>query len=106
MKFHTDIDTTKMDDETLIHAEKMLQNDELHAKFSEKYLRYYPLANRVLVVASIWLAALDFKVYIDAVPGEDHDEEMQEVAKTGVKLPETMARLLFPTLKEFTYDRY
>ena len=62
-----------------------------------KILDYVPLASRVIAVAverhdkpEAWTA------YIDAVNGYKHSEEVAGVAQTGDKLPEGVARILFP----------
>lgn len=53
------------------------------------------LGTRVLAVAQTrreggWCA------YIDAVPGINHESEMTGVLSLGTKLPEEIARVLFP----------
>jgi len=58
--------------------------------------KYIALASRVLAVASINVEVGDWCVYIDAVPGMNHDDEYEEVARKGAKLPERIAKLIFP----------
>jgi len=53
------------------------------------------LAKDVLVVA-ILEGVGDWSAYIGAVQGINHDVEQFEVAKFGNKLPEDIARLIFP----------
>ncbi len=53
------------------------------------------LDSKVIVVA-IEGAVKDWAAYIGAVPGDNHDKEWFDVAKHGTKLPEKVARLLFP----------
>ena len=60
------------------------------------------LARRVLVVVETrvdgtWVA------FIDAVPGENHDNEEAEVLRSGTKLQENIARLLFGYFENMPY---
>lgn len=62
------------------------------------------LARRVLVVAhgrveGTWCA------YIDAVPGQNHEREAGAVLEQGVKVPEGLARMLFPRYADIPYAR-
>jgi len=54
------------------------------------------LAQKVLIVAVSddhnWTA------YIDAVPGERHTREAEDVARAGNKLPQKLAEFLFPEM--------
>jgi hypothetical protein len=56
------------------------------------------LANRVLVVAVINDDIKDWAAFIDAVPGKNHEQEKDEVARVGSKLPYEIAKLIFPAL--------
>ena len=63
------------------------------------------LAQKVLAVLVITCCSETGKwynciVYIDAVPGENHDNEYLRVAKAGTKIPPTIASEIFPDLKE------
>ena len=63
---------------------------------------YHALASKVLVVMNTccegtWCA------YCDAVPGIRHDNEFQEVLATGDKLPERVARAIFPEMAKLPY---
>ena len=60
------------------------------------------LAPRVLVVAKTRVECA-WAAYIDAVPGRNHDEEAGEVLDYGAKLPEEVARLLFPRFEGVPY---
>lgn len=56
------------------------------------------LAQKVLVVATrrvegAWCA------YCDAVPGDSHEAELEEVCAYGSKLHEPVARALFPNIE-------
>ena len=63
----------------------------------------HPLSRRVLAVA---VRRLDgWACYIDAVPGNSHAQEQAEVAHTGAKASELVARVLFPSMKAITYAR-
>lgn len=56
------------------------------------------LAQRVLAVAVMNDDIKDFGVYVDAVPGVDHDEEQFAVALYGAKQTTDMAKAFFPHL--------
>lgn len=56
---------------------------------------YVALSRRVLAVAAQGSIG-DWAAYIDAVEGENHEEEMQRVADHGTKLPYGIAKILFP----------
>jgi hypothetical protein len=64
-----------------------------------KVIRYKALGARVLAVATVG-AVGDWSAYVDAVPGKSHEKEAEEVAGTGDKLPEDLAKFLFPDLAE------
>ena len=65
-------------------------------------ISYTALANRVIVVAVREYndkdELFDWTAYIDSVPGQNHELEYQEVARTGAKLSEHIAAVLFPHL--------
>lgn len=61
-----------------------------------KRITYLALSNKVLVVA-VEGSVGDWTAYIDAVAGQDHEEEMREVARHGAKIPKWMAKRLFPS---------
>lgn len=56
------------------------------------------MASKCIAVATI-TKGVDWAAYIDGVPGKRHDDEWPEVAKTGAKLPEDVARLIFPGIE-------
>jgi len=64
---------------------------------------YTPLASRVLVVAiegggGYWAA------YVDAVNGENHELEWENVARHGTKLSREIAEIMFPEFaREFIW---
>lgn len=58
------------------------------------------LAKDVIVAAVVNQAVGDWAVYIGAVPGIKHEDEVGIVRETGSKLPFETARLLFPALAE------
>jgi hypothetical protein len=39
-------------------------------------------------------------VYVDAVPGMDHDREFMEVVRHGTAMDERLAKLLFPDIAD------
>ena len=68
----------------------------------DKKAAYVALASRVLVAAR-WndnIPSPDWAAYIDAVPGERHSDEYEEVLRTGCKINYQIAALLFPSLDE------
>ena len=65
----------------------------------KKHLKY-ALARRVMAVASYDEEVGDWAAYIDAIPGHDHDEEWKAVLDSGIKLPQRIAEVLFPSLAE------
>lgn len=60
------------------------------------------LASKVLVVGRT-RAEGAWAAYIAAVPGANHDEEEAEAYNSGVKLPEDVARAVFPMLASVPY---
>lgn len=44
-------------------------------------------------------------VYLGVVPGMNHDNEWDAVARYGDKLPEDFARFIFPGFKDIPYAR-
>lgn len=64
--------------------------------------KYIALDYRVLVVAKEGTNH-DWSAYIGAVKGSNHDEEWQEVASNGSKLPKAVAEVLFPDFKALSY---
>lgn len=57
---------------------------------------YTQLGHRVLAVLSRGVDG--YRVYVDAVPGERHEDEWQEVAKTGDKQREPVAAAIVANL--------
>lgn len=62
------------------------------------------LAARVLAVARTRVECT-WAAYVDAVPGHDHDEEVNPVLDRGIKLDEAIARELFPVFEKIPYAR-
>ena len=62
------------------------------------------LAMKVLAVAQTRVEGA-WSAYIDAVPGMDHEAEQEAVLRHGEKLPEAVARLLFPSMEAIPYAR-
>lgn len=67
-----------------------------------KRFQHHALALRVLAVA-VEGSCGDWAAYIDAVPGNCHDEEARAVAEHGDKLRKDVAELLFPGFKDLVY---
>lgn len=65
----------------------------------ERKVEYRDLDSRVLAVA-VEGAVEDWSAYVGAVNGKNHDEEYEEVASNGSKLPQKIAELLFPDWAE------
>lgn len=78
------------------------QGDQGEAERWRPYIRWIALARRVLVVANTRIEGA-WNAYIDAVPGENHDREWEEVKSHGAKLPEQVARSLFPDFEGVPY---
>ncbi len=60
------------------------------------------LAMRVLCVAHTLLPE-HWAAYVDAVPGMQHELETEPVLRVGEKLPEDVARALFPEYAGLPY---
>lgn len=63
---------------------------------NERKINYVVLASKVLAVCVV--SKYDWTAYVDAVPGQNHENEYLAVARMGCKLPLEVAMLLFPTL--------
>ena len=72
------------------------------AKVWEPIVRRVALHRNILVVARTRIEGA-WACYIGPVPGQNHDNEMAEVFDHGNKLPEPMARYLFPSFKDIPY---
>ena len=70
------------------------------SEFEGHEIRYHPLAMKVLAVAKQGGRGDDWAAYIDAVRGDSHKKEWQEVARRGTKLPYEIAKILFPDFDE------
>ena len=66
--------------------------------------RWIALDSRVIAVA-VEGGIGDWSAYIGAVEGRNHDEEWEEVARHGTKLPREVAELLFPDFKHLVWRR-
>ena len=67
-------------------------------------IRFRALARCVLVVAKTRIEG-KWCAYVDAVPGQRHEEEIAGVLATGAKLDEAIARVLFPVFDDIPYAR-
>ena len=65
------------------------------------------LAQHVIACASLILhddgSVFEYAVYIDAVPGHDHNQEYIPVSKVGDKVGKKIAEAIFPELKGNKY---
>lgn len=68
----------------------------------EKQTEYKALAKNVLCVA-VEGSVRDWAAYIGAVAGISHSEEWHEVRDDGAKLPEEIAKILFPNFRKLRY---
>lgn len=76
-----------------------LKPGEFRPKFSTRRLH-----RQILVVAKTRMEGA-WSAYIFPVPGENHDEEAKLWQTEGVKLPENLARVMFPEFKDLKYAR-
>lgn len=76
--------------------------DEAH-KWTRR-TRSIALDWRVLAVATTRIEGM-WCAYIGSVPGEDHREEEADILKSGSKLPEDIARVIFPHFYGVPYAR-
>ena len=59
---------------------------------------YYALAIRVMAFAIANVSVGDWAAYIDAVPGKNHDKELDQLLekRMSAKLPYDIAKIIFP----------
>lgn len=69
---------------------------------SQKMVMWRVLGHRVIVVAKEGQVN-DWAAYIDAVPGQNHNNEWQQVRDHGDKISERVARVLFPEFDKLRY---
>ena len=67
-----------------------------------KRMRYTILGQNVIAVAKEG-GNNDWAAYIDAVPGISHEIEAEHVMTNGDKLPEKVARILFPEFRDLAW---
>ena len=72
------------------------------AQIWKPFVRHVALTSRVLAVMTTRVEGM-WCAYIDAVPGYDHEFEGAAVLVNGAKLDESIARVLFPPMKEIPY---
>jgi hypothetical protein len=65
-------------------------------------IRKRALAVRVLAVANTRIEGA-WCAYVDAVPGINHDHEIEDVRRRGAKLSEDLARVLFSEFQDIPY---
>ena len=61
------------------------------------------LSSQVLVVAKTRIEGA-WSAYCDAVPGISHEREQERVLLHGTKIPEEVARVLFPEFEDVPYN--
>ena len=61
-----------------------------------KIVNYTALSSKVLVVCVD--SGRDWAAYCDAVPGYNHEEELEQVSRTGSKISPRIAEILFPRM--------
>ena len=74
----------------------------MNQKLRERRVSWKALDIRVLVVAVEGYDE-DWSAYIGAVRGDSHRKEWEGVKAHGSKLPENVARLLFPGFRDLGY---
>ena len=74
---------------------------EANLDYTSRPIAMHALSQRVLTVAVKRVEG--WAAYCDAVPGENHARELHEVARTGTKLDEAIARVLFPQFVDVPY---
>lgn len=67
-----------------------------------KIIDYKALSRRVLAVA-VEGSVGDWACYIDAVPGNNHEVELEDVMRHGAKQSKKLALVLFPHMKDKPY---
>ena len=67
-------------------------------------VQYSALASRVLCAAHTRIEGT-WCAYCDAVPGASHNSEYAAVLHYGDKLPETIAKVIFPRFSDVPYAR-
>jgi hypothetical protein len=73
-------------------------------RYIKPTLTHYALDREVLAVAVPGEVG-DWAVYVGAVPGRNHGDEIQGVASEGSKLPLHLAKILFPQFDPEKYRR-
>lgn len=73
------------------------------------HYEHHALASDVLVVAVVNYnddgTPFDWAAYCGAVPGYEHDVEWNNVARTGAKIAENIAKVIFPQYAEINWRR-
>lgn len=64
----------------------------------------FPLAQHVLCVAHTRMEGA-WTAYCDHVPGDNHDREADAVLAHGEKLPEEIARIMFPQFADLPWAK-
>lgn len=72
------------------------------AKLFTPIIQRHALARNVLAVAKTRIEGR-WAAYVDAVDGQNHQHEQPAVLHHGTKLPEEVAKVLFPVFAEIPY---
>jgi hypothetical protein len=67
--------------------------------------KYQALKSDILVVVGFGHEPGTWCAFIDVVPGRCHFDELDAVRDNGCRLPEDLARFLFPELDHVPYGR-
>lgn len=64
----------------------------------EHEAEYCALASRVMTFAVVNITVGDWAAYVDAIPGENHDEEFDQLLekRSSTKLPYAIAKIIYP----------
>ena len=77
----------------------------LEANGWKAHIRYMALGDSRVMVVAVTRIECAWRCYIGAVPGQNHDDEWQEVRDQGGTLPEAVALAIFPEFKGVPYAR-
>jgi len=69
----------------------------------EPHIRYCALGHYQVMVVAVTRIECAWRCYIGAVPGQNHDNEWQEVRDQGGTLSERVALAIFPEFKGVRY---
>ena len=85
------------------HRTIWFPSDPSEARACRPTVVYHALARKVLAVATTRIEGT-WRVYVDAVPGERHEREVEAVLERGSPLPYEWAWPMFPEFKNLPYS--